>query len=452
MPGSGLGPTFRPSVASPPSAGGVALPNRRTAADSRPRPAGGPAAGSTVLSPIVILLLFALLIPNEFSFYLGPLRFSPYRFLLVLYLPVALFQFLSGVAGPLRTSDKCALFGCAWIMVAMVANAGFAGIESGGIMFIETFGAYLVARMSIRSAAQWRQAVIVFGLAIAAVAPLAMIECVTGKHLVHDLACSFFGRKFTGEISDRFGLTRAYGVFDHPILQGVVSATVTIAGWHAWKGMITLRTVVWPLCLGGAMASISSGAVATLGVGTIMSAWSIVASSLRKKWKVFIGLVVLMYIMLDLLSNRSGMAVLLSYFTFSSSTAYGRMIIWEYGFHYNAVKNPIFGLGNRDWVRPGWMVSPSMDNYFLFLMVFYGFPCFLGAATSIILKIRAAALATARSAYPHLLMSWWIPMVALTAAGCTVYFWNQALVFLWFFLGGGSWCENEPGAEGRKRW
>jgi hypothetical protein len=25
------------------------------------------------------------------------------------------------------------------------------------------------------------------------------------------------------------------------------------------------------------------------------------------------------------------------------------------------------------------------------------------------------------------------------------------LVFFWFFLGGGSWCEGEPGAGGRRR-
>ncbi len=408
-----------------------------------PRPAA--------VSPVITLLLASLLIPNAFSFLIGPLRFSPYRVLLVLYIPVSLFQFLSGVAGPLRRSDWCALIGCAWIMVAMVANAGASGIESGGIMFIETFGAYLVARMSIRSAAQWRQVVLLFGLGIAGVAPFAMYESLTGHHLIHEIASGMLGRKFVGEISGRFGLERAYGVFDHPILQGVVSATVALAAWHAWKGMAALRFVVWPLCVGGAMASISSGAVATLAIGCMLSAWAIVGSFFRKKWAVLVGLIVVLYFMIDMLSNRSGMAVLLSYFTFNAATAHGRMVIWEYGFHYNAIKHPIFGLGNGDWVRPGWMISPSMDNYFLFLMVFYGFPCFLGASFSIILKIRAAARATAVSAYPHLLMSWWIPMVALTVAGCTVHFWNQALVFFWFFLGAGSWCEGEPGATPRSR-
>lgn len=400
---------------------------------------------------MVALLLLALLIPNEFSFYIGPLRFSPYRLLLVLYIPLAIFRFLSGAAGPLSRSDWGALLGCAWIMAAMVANAGVGGIESGGIMFIETFGAYLVARMTVRSPQQWLQVVKTFGLGLALVAPFALFESFTGNHILKELASAAIGRNFTCEINERFGLTRAYGVFDHPILQGIVSATVALAAWHAFRGLIAWRTIIFPLCLGGAVASVSSGAMATLAFGTLLSAWSVAADFLRRKWVGFIIVGLILYVMLDLLSNRSGMAVLLSYFTFSSSTAYGRMIIWEWGFHYNAVKNPVFGLGNRDWVRPAWMVSPSMDNYFLFLMVFYGFPCFLGAAISIVLKVRAAAFATAKSAYPHLLLAWWIPMVAMVVAGCTVHFWNQALVFFWFFLGAGSWCENEPGAPGRRR-
>jgi hypothetical protein len=393
----------------------------------------------------------ALLLPNDFSFLIGPLRFSPYRLLLVLYVPFALVRFLSGAAGPLRLSDWCALFGSSWIMVAMVANEGFLGIESGGITFIESFGGFLIARMSIRTAADWRQATKIFGIGIALVAPFAIAECVTGKHIIRDLASAVVGSAFFGaDIADRFGLTRAYGPFDHPILQGVVSATVAISAWHAWKGLVSWRTMIWPLCMGGAMSSISSGAMATIACGALLSAWSIAASFMVRKWRAFIIFAVMGYFLVSLMSNRSGMAVLLSYFTFSSATAYHRMIIWEHGFHYNAIQNPIFGLGDRDWVRPGWMGS-SMDNYFLFNMVFYGFPCFLAIALSIILKVRAAALATARSAYPHLLMSWWIPMVAITVAGCTVHFWNQVLVFFWFFLGGGSWCEGEPGAGGRRR-
>jgi hypothetical protein len=453
MPGPGLGPRTRPVEVGGRFAGGGpgSVSGRPKAAVPRPNRTGAPSIGPASLSPIVALLLLTLLIPNEFSFFIGPLRFSPYRLLLVLYIPLALFRFLSGEAGTLRRSDWCALLGCAWIMVSMVVNAGPGGIESGGIMFIETFGAYLVARMSIRTAAQWRQATMVFGIGIAIVAPFAITECLTGKHVIRELTCSMVGRAFRGEIGDRFGLTRAYGPFDHPILQGVVSATVAISAWHAWKGLIAWRTMIWPLCMGGAMSSISSGAMATLAIGTMLSAWSIAAGFLKRKWRTFLILAAIGYFVIDMVSNRSGMAVLLSYFTFSSSTAYGRMIIWEWGFYQNAMKNPVFGLGDRDWVRPGWMVSSSMDNYFLFLMAYYGIPCFLGAAFSIILKVRAAAFATARSAFPHLIMSWWIPMVALSVAGCTVHFWNQALVFFWFFLGAGSWCENEPGADGRSR-
>ena len=65
----------------------------------------------------------------------------------------------------------------------------------------------------------------------------------------------------------------------------------------------------------------------------------------------------------------------MSYATFSAHTAYWRSIIFDWGM-VNVWANPIFGLGLNDWVRPRYMVSGSMDNFWLVVAVRYGIPGF----------------------------------------------------------------------------
>ena len=47
------------------------------------------------------------------------------------------------------------------------------------------------------------------------------------------------------------------------------------------------------------------------------------------KWKLLALLGVLAYIVVDLLSNRSPIQVLISYGTFNQGTAYNRVLIWR---------------------------------------------------------------------------------------------------------------------------
>jgi hypothetical protein len=159
----------------------------------------------------------------------------------------------------------------------------------------------------------------------------------------------------------------------------------------------------------------------------------------------FLAMLAMGYIFIELFSNRSAIVAVLSYVTLNPSTALGRTIIWEYGFHHNAMKNPFFGLGQIkgiNWYRPFWLGS-SMDNYFLYIRVFNGIVPAVLLLLGIILKVRAAALASALPGLGRLAASWWIPMVGFVIAAWTVAFWNQAQVLFWFFIGCGSWLEQE---------
>jgi hypothetical protein len=122
---------------------------------------------------------------------------------------------------------------------------------------------------------------------------------------------------------------------------------------------------------------------------------------------------------------------MLYYLTFSAETAYNRITIWEWGFWKNAVPNPVFGIGMQEWVRPSWMHSTSMDNFWLVQMVTYGLPCFAFLAMAALTQIWRAGRVQ-DPATVGLRMGWIISMIGLSVSACTVHFWNTS--FIWFAL------------------
>jgi hypothetical protein len=407
---------------------------------------GGAAAAERTPLPVV-LLSFAVLVPTSFSLYIGSLRFSPYRIVLLLATPLLLNQLLSGAAGRLTRSDWLILGAAVWMWVSLLVNDGASAVESGGVIFAETFGPYLIGRCCIRTATQWIGAVTLMGTSVAILSLFTVPESLTGIHLIQNLSGIVKGTgpsSKTGHINMRMGFHRAYGPFDHPILLGVVSATFTVALAHVSLVRRQLMVLV-PMALATTLTSISSGALAVLGVAGLLSAWDSFARSFPKRWVAFLALLGVGYVGIEMFSNRSAIVAVLSYVTLNPSTAVGRTIIWEYGFHYNAVKNPFFGLGlvrGVNWFRPHWL-GPSIDNYFLYLMVFHGIVPAALLLVGIVMKIRAAALASVLPGVGRLAASWWIPMVGFVIAAWTVAFWNQAQVLFWFFIGCGSWIERE---------
>jgi hypothetical protein len=285
------------------------------------------------------------------------------------------------------------------------------------------------------------------GTSVAMLSLITVPESLTGIHLIQNLSGMFKGTgpsSKTGHINMRMGFHRAYGPFDHPILLGVISATFAVALAHV--SLVTRHLMVLvPMAVATTLTSISSGALAVLGVAGLLSTWDTATRAIPKRWLLFLAMLAMGYIFIELFSNRSAIVAVLSYVTLNPSTALGRTIIWEYGFHQNAMKNPFFGLGQIkgiNWYRPFWMGS-SMDNYFLYIMVFNGIVPAVLLLLGIILKVRAAALASALPGLGRLAASWWIPMVGFVIAAWTVAFWNQAQVLFWFFIGCGSWLEQE---------
>lgn len=449
-------------------------PERRPAAAASARDAHQGAAravpaarGSALDRAVVVAFLLSLIVPM--FFHLGPLRLSPYRlFLLVLFVPLML-MWLQGRAGRIRAPDLLVLgFGLWGALTLQLSNSG-ATIESVGIWMLETMGAYLVGRVMVRDAAGVATAARTYVLMVAALTPFLVFENLTERRLLSELIAPFGSPFYDYQMEKRLGLERAQGPFEHPILLGMFSSMALTASLMAFRGPKAVAMAA--LGMLATFSSLSSGAYTAVATQLFLLSWDRVLRAVRRRWLILLGLAAAGYVVVDLLSNRSPIAVFISYATFQPHTAYHRILIWEYGSR-TVWANPLFGIGFGDWERAGWM-SSSVDNFWLLIAMRHGLPGFLLIALAVGLVIAGVARALRRSpadparagaapahpdqadpdpAHPDpadpLRTRYAIMMGAICIAICTVHLWGATFAFFMFLVGAGA-CLAEPTPQAR---
>src|SRR5690606_26065514 len=87
---------------------------------------------------------------------------------------------------------------------------------------------------------------------------------------------------------------------------------------------------------------------------------------------IFLGIAALV-VFLEIASNRGAVKVLVNLATIDPLTGYYRILIWTFGSEVVAA-NPVFGIGWHDWARPGWMVSSTVDAFWLLMAMMFGLP------------------------------------------------------------------------------
>lgn len=383
----------------------------------------------------VPLFMVSLAIPIYVP--IGPVLLMPHRIvLLLLFVPFFLRLFVNGQAGRVLVADWL-LFGSAcWAALALLVNHGFAVVEAAGIHMIEFFGAYMLARVAIRSSEDFRRMVWVLFVMLMVLLPFVVAESVLHRNILLEIIPGTgFGAAM---LEPRLGLRRAHAIFAHPILLGVFVSTAFGLFWYVLRPrslqfLGTGASAVATLC------SLSTGAFLSVVVQGLLIGWETILKVIQARWRIFTAIAVMGYLAIDLLSSRSPFHVLVTYATFSTGSAYNRILIWNFGTA-NVRDNPIFGLGLNDWVRPSWM-GDSVDNFWLLFAMRYGLPTiimiFLGLYL-ILRQVSRAALVTqddqmARAGYL-------VAFGGLFLAGGTVHYWHAMMAFAMFFFGSGLWA------------
>lgn len=393
----------------------------------------------------VTLYFVLILLPLEFD--LGPLFMTGIRaLLLVLTIPMCL-KLFTGQLGRVLATDILFLLFAIWNIFALAVKSPDQALSFGGSVALEAFGGYMLARTYVRTAADFvatcRMLFWIIGLTL----PFAFYESQTGVApipvLIEKLPFFYSVSDFFNEAAGRrMGLERAQVIFSHPIHYGLFCSTAISLAFVGFKGTFTPQTrwFVAGMAVVGVIFSVSSGAILPMIVqfGLILWAWAM--NPVHRRWGILIGLVATAYVIVDMISNRSPIAVFLERATFSPHNAYWRMLIFEWGMK-NVWANPYLGLGMNTWVRPWFMHSGSMDNYWLVVAVRYGIPGFLLLAAGYALVIWHVARRNldADPLLWQLRRAWVFTLVGLVLTLCTVDVWATAMSYVFFLFGAGVW-------------
>lgn len=386
----------------------------------------------SAMSWMAVIFIISLIVPVNIP--VGTILLMPHRLvLLALFFP-SVYLLFTGKAGPIIKADWLIGLSTLWAMIAiMVVHGVTARIEAVGIHVVEFYGAYLLARVSIRSAADFRRVVLSIAAVIFVLLPFAAAEALTGRnHLLEAIP----GSIPVVTAPYRWGMRRAHVLFTHPIHYGVFASLGLGLFWYMLRP--GLRWVTTPVVLASTVFALSTGGLICFVIQALLIGWEMVLKSVRNRWKIFVGIVGSMYLFLSVASNSGPFILLVRYASFNTGSAYNRILIWRYGTQ-NVRDNPVFGIGFNEWVRAPWM-STSADNYWLLLAMMFGLPMIIfyvaGLATLWWSIIRARLLDPydwrARAAYLT-------ATGGIIVGGGTVHYWTAMMAFVIFAFGAGAW-------------
>lgn len=387
----------------------------------------------------IFLFLTGLVVPWVIP--VGPLRMSVYRILLTVMILPSLNLWISGKAGRIRTADITLLLFCLWAAISLVVNNGLTStIQPIGISFIEVAGSYFLARCYIRDADDFYNMVRLLFIITMILLPFAIFECITGHNLLLELFATVMATQTSGVEPGRSGLSRAYLVFEHPILFGVSTGSL-LALTHqvlGYQRSFLQRNLKAELVGLTAFCSLSAGAIIVIVFHGSLLFWNWILSSTKSRWKILIGLFTLTYVSISLFAKRSALDIAAGFFVFDATSYWFRKYIWQYGW-LSAINHPLFGVGLNPWERPQWM-PPSIDNFWLAIAVSYGLP----ASSLIMLTVFSVLFSVGftkglddkLSAYRR---GFLITILAYFIVLFTVALWDAAYVIFLFLLGSGVW-------------
>ena len=391
--------------------------------------------------PVMAYLLLVIL-PIQYN--LGSLALNGSRTLLMVMLIPLSIQLMRGKYGPILWTDTLFFLHILWMVVSMYKNNPSVVVQYIGSTAIEFLGGYLLARAYIRSVDDFIALSRILVLIGCSLIPFAIYESLTEATPILNLLDRIPGVTSLVNVKAeaRLGLQRAQVVFSHPIHFGLFCSVLFSICFIGLKTIISDKSRYFAslLLILGVFLSLASGALLALLLQLGLILWAWIFNKVNNRWLLLLGLFVLIYVLIDLLSNRAPIRVFMSYATMSAHTAYWRGIIFEWGIK-NIVANPIFGIGLNEWIRPIFMRSTSVDNFWLLTTMRYGIPGFLLLAIGFLISLLK--IGTRNCEGDHMLhqvrRAWMFPFVGLTFTLSTVHIWGTIYSFVFFMFGAGMW-------------
>ncbi|WP_386685063.1 O-antigen ligase family protein [Loktanella sp. R86503] len=430
------------------------------------------------LPPLVWLYLLAVILPAGFN--VGPLAMTGLRVMLLVMTVPLLVRLVMGHYGKVMIIDMLFIVHIIWATLAMAVNNPDRVIENIGAAAIEFLGGYVVGRAYIRNMEDFRALCRALMILVLFSAPFALVETLTGRPILLEALRKLPGINTVAFNTQdkRFNLERVQFGFAHPIHYGLfcsVAFSMVYVGLKDWIGN-AWRIIASIVIAGCGFLALSSGALLAIFLQIGLIAWATIFTPGKARWWLLVGLFALAYVVIDILSNRTPLQIFMSYATFSAHTAYWRSIIFEWGVanvigstEKGIIGSPLFGIGLKEWIRPYYMYSGSMDNFWLVMAVRYGIPGFATVTLGYILGVARIMRRDfdGNSALTQFRLAWVFTFLGLSFTLCTVHVWTSIYSFVFFFFGAGMWfitvdakapkdtdepAASDPAASGRIRY
>ena len=393
------------------------------------------------IPPLLLVVLVALVTPVFAD--LGGLRLSPTRVLFLALVPVLTIRLLMGRYGRPRLVDALMYLHVFWLALSIAVNNRDAFVTFVGSNALILLGGYLVGRATIRDAADMRGFALVLGTLVACSLPFAIYETVTARMVIPPLIdrLPFVFSNYNINYDRRLGFDRVQFVFAHPIHYGLwcsLAFSLVFVGLRGRVGFI--KRTIWTAIIGvSTFLSLSSGPFLAMMTQLPLAAYGFATRRFAWSWKAFMIVFAIVYVILDLLSDRPAYLAIISRLTFSSSTTYIRYTLLQFGFR-QIERTPFLGVGYNEWELPHYMTG-SLDNYWLMTALVYGVPAFVFLFGAFLLTLIAAGRRPFATDGPlwNLRFGWALVMVGLGFALATVAVWSEMASMTFLMIGAGVW-------------
>lgn len=369
----------------------IDVPYRRMPSYLRTRAAPADDRQSMTRATLAAIMLYLILIPQQFEFVAGGLKFAAYRIFLI---GASVYILSSAMRANLRFAwaDAMITLGIGWITIASYISSGeiTEAVVQGGSHFVDIGLAYFLARTTIQTPTDLRRFLVLVAPGVAFIGLTVAIEAIGHRLIVQDVVAAITGKSNPIRLEVRKGFMRGTSTFAHPILVGIFLASFLpiylLSGLRGWPRMVGVSTSILGLF------SMSSAAVLGIIVGGCLFVYDWLTERIANlTWKLFLGFSAILYFFVEMTSNRGFYTLLVQYASLNSVSAYNRIHIWNFGTE-NIARHPWFGIGYADWDRPSWMHSGSFDWLWLIFALRFGIPVAVLMLGATLLAVAMLAL------------------------------------------------------------
>jgi hypothetical protein len=188
------------------------------------------------------------------------------------------------------------------------------------------------------------------------------------------------------------------------------------------------------------LTALSSGPMLSMFMQIGMIVWGKITGN---RWILLIGLIVAVYIFLEVASNRGAVVVFIETMTLNPQSGWWRIHIWNFG-SASVLKHPLMGIGLNSYERPEWLTA-SVDNFWLLTAMRHGLPGLGFLALAIGLHMRTILrLRTLGPQGQAIRQGYMITLAGLIFTLSTVFIWGSMNVMTMFFIGAGAFLYTSP--------